>query len=887
MSMPPNSTRGPYTILSPIGAGGMGEVYKARDTKLDRFVAVKVLPKEFSKDPDRLARFEREAKAVAALSHPNILSIYDFGKEGDTAYAVTELLEGETLRERLASGALPVRKAVEYATQIAKGLSAAHGKGIVHRDLKPENIFLTREGHLKILDFGLAGQAPLPDSAGTKSPTVTRHTEPGTLMGTVGYMSPEQVRGKAADQRSDIFSLGAVLYETVSGQRAFQGDSQADVLSAILKEDPPGLKVSGKPAPPALDRIIRQCIEKRPEDRFQSAHDLALALEAASGTEEARSSAETSKWSRRYWVALVAGAAVVVLASGVALLKFVPPHRNVTTARPPKIVVLPFENLGPPEDAYFAAGMTEEVTSRLANVKGLGVISRTSAVGYDCRGKTAKQIGSDLGVDYLLEGSVRWEHGPEQESRVRITPQLIRVEDDSHVWTDRYDRVLADVFTIQSEVAESTVKAMGVALLPHEQAILKEVWTSDLEAYDFYLRGQELRSYIGDRKGTEDALQMYQAAVDRDPSFAQALAGLARTHLGMYWGYFDRNAVHLVKAREAAEKAARLRPELSETHTALGWYFYQGLFDYPRALDEFATATKIQPSNSDALYGIGAIRRRQGRWDEAVEEMSKALELDPKNATLYYDHALTCVLARRYAEADRDHSLAISLYPQWGAAYGRKVWLQLLWHGDLGKAQAALDEAGRVSGLTDEEGLVARYRLDLTLARRDYPGALRQLQAETRDAIDNQDEYSPITLLRGQVQELAGQHELARRSFETACRSLQQKALQAPEDHRIHSSLGIAYAGLGRGEDAVREAQLACDLKPPSKDALVALVCLNDLALVNAMVGQKSQAIAQLDDLLARSGMYTAHLLRLDPRWDALRSEPAFEALLKKYEANR
>jgi serine/threonine-protein kinase len=467
---------------------------------------------------------------------------------------------------------------------------------------------------------------------------------------------------------------------------------------------------------------------------------------------------------------------------------------------------------------------------------------------------------------------------------VRITPQLIRVADDTHVWADRYERVIADVFAMQSEVAENAVKAMGVTLLPPEQTRLKGVSTNDLEAYDLYLRGQELDKGGEDRRYLEGALQMYQAAVDRDPRFAQALARLARSHLWMYWLYYDRSPERVAKGKEAAERAVELRSDLAETHIALGVYFYYGLLDYPRALSEFSAALKIQPNNVDALAWTGAVLRRQGHWAEAAEVRGKALELDPTNAEEAFQVGNSCVLARRYADADRAFGLAITLNPKWSWPYAAKAWLQIGWHGDVAKAQAALDEAGRVPGLTDDVGYLAEVRLRVALSRRDYEGVLRQLQAETRGAIDNEDGYWPIPLLRGQVHRLAGQHDLARRSFDAARLELEQKVAHDPNDHRFHSSLGIAYAGLGRRKEAVREAKLGCDLMPASKDAWRALYRLEDLALVYTMVWQPSEAISVLDDLLGRSGQWTPHLLRLDPAWDPLRSDPRFQALLTKYE---
>ncbi|HET6372921.1 MAG TPA: protein kinase [Candidatus Polarisedimenticolia bacterium] len=321
MTLTPGTRLGPYEILAPIGAGGMGEVYRARDTRLDRDVAIKVLPNRLAEDADALARFEREAKAVAALSHPNILAIHDVGRSDGISFAVTELLEGETLRSRLGSGALPSRKAIEYAVQIARGLNAAHEKGIVHRDLKPDNVFVTRDGRVKILDFGLARQAQTPlGSGGTQSPTMLPGTEPGTVMGTVGYMSPEQVRGQPADHRADIFSFGAILFEMISGQRAFAGDSAVETMNAILKEDPKEVSETARSMPPALDRIVRHCLEKNPEERFQSCRDLAFDLESLSSASTTSAVAVGTQRRARAPLRALLAALVVIAAIAAAYL---------------------------------------------------------------------------------------------------------------------------------------------------------------------------------------------------------------------------------------------------------------------------------------------------------------------------------------------------------------------------------------------------------------------------------------------------------------------------------------------------------------------------------------------------------------------------------------
>src|SRR5262245_17237858 len=401
MALKSGTRLGPYEVMEAIGAGSMGEVYRARDTRLGREIAVKVLPEAISQDRDRLRRFEHEARAAAALSHPNVLVVYDVGSHDGAPYVVMELLEGETLAARLKRSRLPVEKAVEITVQVASGLSATHIRGVIHRDLKPSNIFLTRDGHAKILDFGIA-KTTLPGALNPEAET--RITESGLVIGTIGYMSPEQVRGTAADARSDIFSLGAILYEMLVGQRAFVGRSGADTLCAIIEGEPPALASLGVNAPPALVRILSRCRRNAPVQRFQSAADLRFALEAATGTGE-----------------------------------------GASAPREKSIAVLPFANMSATSDQeYFSDGLAEELINALAQLSGLRVVSRSSSFRFRGRDLDVREIGQQLNVDTILEGSVR-----RAGNRLRVTVQLISVVDGYHLWSERYDRELSDVFVIQ------------------------------------------------------------------------------------------------------------------------------------------------------------------------------------------------------------------------------------------------------------------------------------------------------------------------------------------------------------------------------------------------------------------------------------------------------
>jgi serine/threonine protein kinase/Tfp pilus assembly protein PilF len=857
----------------------MGEVYLAEDTRLRREVALKVLPPRRASSPEARARFEREARAVAALSHPNIMAIHDFGEQEGTAFAVMELLEGKTLRELLDQGPLPPGKALDYARQMARGLAAAHGKGITHRDLKPSNIFITRDGQLKILDFGIASVVvPWSQGSDEESPTVSR-TEPGVLVGTVGYMSPEQVRGQTVDQRSDIFSFGAVLYEMLAGERAFRGLFAADVLSAILKEEPP----PSLALPPALEAIVGRCLEKNPADRFQSARDVVFALDSL----YAGPSAAVKTWSRSGSpararpVGLLIAAAALGLAGIAGGLYFARDLRREPPATAQKrIVVLPFENLGPAEDAYFAAGLTEEITSRLAVVSGLAVISRSSALQYEKSSKSAKQVGNELGVDYILEGSVRWERSAEGQGRARVIPELIRVADDTQIWASRYDRVVDQIFDVQAEIAERVVEQLDINLLAPERQAIGARPTEILEAYQAYLRGihySEAPDNMLEESGRR-AVQMFERAVELDPKFSLAYAKLCFANLLLYWHGHDRTPERLARAKQAVDRALELQPDSPEARLALGYYHYYGYLDYDRALGELEIARKALPNRADIFAATGYIRRRQGKFDEALASLGKALELSPRDADLLFTSAVTHTLMHRYEEASRLYERSIAASPDQVVAYFHKAWNAWLWKGDLAVARAVLE---RTPGAESPESL--RYWFLQDLFERNYDRALKRLASTPVESNAIQLWFEPTSLWVAELHRLRGEPELARAAFEKARAILERELADKPQDHRLHSALGIAYAGLGLRDEAISEGKRALTLRPVSQDAMVGPVRVHDLALIYAMLGEPGAALEQINQILSMPSFLSVRMLELDPRWDSLRHHPDYAELLKKH----
>ena len=664
---------GPYEILGLIGAGGMAEVYRARDTRLGREVAVKVVSEALGADEAFVERFEREARLVGSVNHPNVVALYDVGVHDGKPYFVTELLQGETLWTRLANGPVPLPMALAWATQMAEGLAAAHERGIVHRDLKPENVLVTRDGHVKLLDFGIAkviesAQEPQPTDGGPHdllNETVASaggKTATGLVIGTPGYMSPEQVRGDPVDARTDLFSLGAVLYELLSGRRAFAAASGVESAYAILHQEPEPPPAT---VPIAVTQVVRRCLEKEPGRRFQSARDLAFHLEAlrapTTATELATSAPETRRLPR-WWLAVAV--AVGLALSGVI---WVVDSRQRAGARPvspalaaatPSIAVLPFVNLSSDkEQEYFSDGIAEELLDALARVKGLKVAGRTASFYFKGKNEDLQTIGKTLGVENVLEGSVR-----KQGNRVRITAQLIQVADGFHLWSRTFDGDLSNVFDLQEKIARATTNELKVVLQGDQRSRLVPLATSNPEAHALYLQA----TAIFNRRDGErfpDAIAQLEQALRIDPGYARALSRLATLWVLMtsYWkGDFESS---LGAAEKAAGRAIELDPSLAEPHAVLGlaYGYRRHLLDARAA---FRSALELDPDDVTANFWFAIRLVSDGHVRQGKQLLDKVLTLDPMHPNALYWRGTAAFfdgdveLAERLMGRSRDAGLA-------------------------------------------------------------------------------------------------------------------------------------------------------------------------------------------------------------------------------------
>jgi len=702
MLLPSGTRLGPYEIVHPIGSGGMGDVYRARDTRLDRDVAVKVLPERFARDAEARMRFEREAKAVAALTHPNILAIHDYGSTEEAAYSVTELLEGQTLRRRLNEGPIPWRKAIEIGAALADGLAAAHARGIIHRDVKPENIFLTADGRVKILDFGIAQlvRQESPDEGQldpTLMPTLPMKTDPHAVVGTAGYMAPEQLRGEPVDATSDIFSLGCVLYEMVTGRAAFIRATVIDSLSAILTDTPDVFAVSERLIPYELARVVQRCLEKSRHERFQSGRDLAFALKAI-GTSTALTYEAPRQRQRRWWIAGGIAAALALGALGYLLMhRFevdVRP-RAVTAARRPvrSIAILPFINATGDRDAeYLSDGVTETLINLLAQVPGLRVMSRTSVFHYKDKSPNPVSVGRDLRVSAVVVGRIE-----AVGDRLVVSAELVDTADNALIWGNRYQIARADLFDVQQAIASEIARMLRLQLGGRAQDALTKRHSVDAGAYELYLKGR-FQWNKRNAEGLYKAIEYFNQAIEIDPQYALPYAGLADCYnLLDIWAGLPTNET-FPRAKAAAQKALAIDDQLAEAHTSLAYAIHTYEWDWPAAEREYRRALELNPNYATAHQWYAEFLTSQGRFDEAEEQGRKALQLDPMSPIINAVVAWNETMARRYPAAIEQGRRTTQLFPDFmpGHAY---LGLALLESGKPREAIAPFEQARKLQDI--------------------------------------------------------------------------------------------------------------------------------------------------------------------------------------------
>jgi non-specific serine/threonine protein kinase len=867
-----------YKILEELGSGGMGIVYRAEDTKLKRTVALKFLPPDLTRDRAAKERFVQEARAASALDHSNICTIHEIDETDDgQMFIVMACYTGDTLEERIGKGPLPIEEAVRIGTQIAQGLAKAHAQEIIHRDIKPANIFVTEDNEVKIFDFGLA-----------KLAGQTRLTKERTTLGTVAHMSPEQTRSSEVDHRSDIWSFGVVLYEMSVGKLPFTGDHDQAVMYSISNLDPEPLTALRTGVPMELEGIVAKCLEKNPDDRYQRIDEVIVDLNrqsrrlqepyAPTTSQIARAPRKRRSVGRRVGLLLILALAVI---GAFAVYSYfsrsdvespADKHRKM-------LVVLPFENLGPSDVEYFADGVTEEITSRLAALSELGVISRTSAMQYKGANRSIGQIGEELGVDYVLEGTVRWDKPGEGGSRVRVTPQLIRVADDTHLWSERYDRVLEDIFDVQSEIAAHVIDQLNVTLLEPERRIVEARPTDNMAAYQAYLRGREYasRAFYSARIW-HLTIEMFERAVELDPKFALAWADLANAHSSIFNMGAERTQEHVDECKVAVDRALDLQPDLPEAQIALGFYYYHGLRDYDRALEVFEAAGRLLPNQNDILQQIGWICRRQSKWDEALDHLRRSAELNPRDANLQRELGNTNVALRRYDKALEYYDRSIVLAPDQVWSYGMKALAYWLRSGDLARARAALEEAPG-----EREPFVDYLWYWQEMMEENYEAALERVATAGVECFEMPGRLVPTSMAEGGVYHLMGDSLRAHASFDSARELLEPARINHPDDSRIHASLGVVYAALGRREAAVREAKRAMEITPVSADGLRGTIYIESLAWTYALIGEYEAALDQIDHLLSIPAWVSVTLLRKDARLGSLRGHPEFERVLQKH----
>jgi non-specific serine/threonine protein kinase len=855
-----------YKILEKLGEGGMGVVYKAQDTKLDRLVALKFLPQHLTSDSAEKERFIHEAKAASALNHPNITTIHEVDEFEGQMFIVMEYCEGRTLKQMIEKETLSVKKVLDIAIHVSEGLTSAHSKGVVHRDIKSDNIMVSPEGQVKIMDFGLA-----------KLKGATKLTKSGSTLGTAAYMSPEQASGEEVDQRSDIFSFGVVLYELLTGQLPFKGEHSAAIIYSILNDEPQPVARFNNKVSAKLEDIVFKALAKEREERYQHADELLADLRREKKSLEYVKTAvtvqptEPPKPVKKKTVPLIIGVLAVLILM-VVYLAFLKQKGPTTITGKPSIAVLYLENLSEnKEDEYFASGMTEDIITQLSKIGGLLVASRSDIEQFQNKAVNLKEVANKLRVNYIMEGSVR-KYG----DKIRISCQLIKASDGFHIWAESYDRQIEDLFAIQADVAKSVAQALMVVLVPAELERIEKKPTQNVQAYNYYLQGREY--YFGGGSSTKEGLElstkMFEKALEADSNFALAYAGLSDCYSSYVMFWVDPKKSWLEKAEKTGLKALALDPNLAEAHRSLSRLYYtEGKTE--KAIQEAEEAVKVNPNYGEAWRLLGQWYTNVGQYPKAESALMRALEVKPTEANLF--------------------GAFIGLYSAWGKKekveeyFNKGLEAQpnnLVIYADMSGYYLSRGELEQTKRMAHKSlNINPQYTAPLLILRQIF-----MMSGEADSALYYLNEYrrqnpggdwfvelSYSELMKGNQK----QAEIYLDSSIQFNRPLVKEFENLLSEYYARLRIALAYALKGESKKALEQVNR---VKKSIGESLLTVEWYDlvwQLSFIYALTGQKEEAVHMLN-FLVKNNIMTPAYIKLDPYYKNLAGYPAFEALINR-----
>jgi TolB-like protein len=867
---------GDYELLEEIGRGGQGVVYRAHQKSLNRTVALKVIALGSWATQTHLKRFRREAEAAASLEHPSVVPIYEVGERDGQCYFSMKFIEGGQLDEVVKREPMPIRGAAQLIAKVARTVEYAHEHGILHRDIKPGNILVDANGEPHLTDFGLARLLDTQSS-------VTRTID---VLGTPSYMAPEQAAGETAKlgKATDVYGLGAVLYQLLTGQPPFAGGTTYETIRLLRDTEPRPPRLLNPKIDRDLSTICLKCLEKDPMRRYPASAGLAEDLEHWLKHEpiQARRTgifARGKKWVRRNPTRAMLAASLIALAAAAGWIAWKNESEFVPDPVPNGVAVLPFENLsGDPSNAYFADGIHEEILTRLAGIGGLKVISRTSTQQYQSKPKNLREIAQQLGVANILEGSVQ-----KAVDQVRVNVQLINAQTDSHLWAETYDRKLTDIFGVESEIAKGIAESLQAKLTAREEQALAVKPTNNPEAYDAYLRGLAFEARtINQSDLRREAIGFYERAVQLDPNFAVAWARLSRAQAFLYaWRSDTTPPTRRDAAKSALENAQKLEPNSPETLLALGYYQYCVLHDDGLAKTTFKEASKLLPGSSEIAAALGLITQEWGHEDESIAYFEQGLALDPRNMNLLVGAAETYAMLRQFPAAIELYDRALDVIPNDPELIGSKATMY--------QAEGNLPEAAKLLINVSESSGNALAKLNQLRLERNHTEAIRLLQADlVQLSFGSELGKVPNLLHLAFAQRFVGDTAGAKVTAEQARNALEPLCKKSPVNAADPELLSLANALLGERDSAPREEEPANPISNTSGTDQLAGEELG--ALIQTTRGENSRAISILAQLLKAPYVSTIYgaapvtpaLLRLDPLWDPLRADPAFQKLCEQ-----